>query len=154
MAADGHLGMTVLSRITLASAGLSCSFLAAYHCLNLYCCCTDMVNKLTVSDRAPVGYCEGATLYCGNVKSLSAFHIVRRPHSAVGCGDWSRRGAYHASKLEWIRAGLVQMCLLLRRLRALRPESRYCGDCAVCSARIHGLLLTYLLAGIVCYRFR
>jgi len=25
MAADGHLGMMVLSRITLASAGLSCS---------------------------------------------------------------------------------------------------------------------------------
>jgi len=26
MAADGHLGMTALSRVTLASAGLSCSY--------------------------------------------------------------------------------------------------------------------------------
>jgi len=30
MVADGHLGMTALLRVTLASAGLSCLFLEAY----------------------------------------------------------------------------------------------------------------------------
>jgi len=29
MAADGHLGMTALSRVTLASAGLSCNLITA-----------------------------------------------------------------------------------------------------------------------------
>jgi len=32
MAADGHLGMTALSRVTLASAGLSCLLQTGRHC--------------------------------------------------------------------------------------------------------------------------
>ena len=46
MAADGHLGMTALSRVTLASAGLSCE--------NRYSTTAMTLILIVTSDRAHV----------------------------------------------------------------------------------------------------